>query len=294
MRSRGVVLITPFVCCAALVIAGVARSSSSRPTLVARGAVTDAAVYSQALEGALHYEVWTPPGYATHPQKRYPVIYVLHGLPGGTNSFRSLGLFTPTLNRLAAQAIVVSPQGARSDAPDDEYQDLGAGHDWETAISSELPAAIAARYRTLPGRDARAIVGISAGGYGAMSIGLHHLRDYRVVESWSGYFHATSPDGSQPMSFASAGKAQRANLHTLVHRLARVLRREPTLIAFYTGSHDPYPGFTTENRRFHRELAAANVPHRFAVYPGGHDPTLWTSHLADWLGQALRTLTLAH
>lgn len=278
---------------AALGIAGVARSNSSRTTRVARGTITNGAIYSHALEGVLHYEVWTPPGYSADGRKRYPVIYVLHGLPGDASSFRTLSYFTPTLNRLGAQAIVVAPQGARSDAPDDEYQNLGAGHDWETALSRELPAAIAARYRTLPGRDARAIVGMSAGGYGAMSIAFHHLGEYRVVESWSGYFHATSPDGSEPMSFPTAASAQRANLHTLVGQVAREVRREPTLIAFYIGSSDPYPGFTSENRLFHRELAAAHVPHRFAVYAGGHDMTLWASHLAYWLGRALRTLTVA-
>jgi enterochelin esterase-like enzyme len=127
-----------------------------------------------------------------------------------------------------------------------------------------------------------------------MSLGLHHLAEYRAIESWSGYFYATSPDGSQPKRFAQAGAAAYANLHTLVGRLPRLLRRHRTLIAFYTGRSDPYPGFTADNVRFHHELTAAGVDHRFALYPGGHDAALWTRHLATWLGLALGKLTRAH
>jgi enterochelin esterase-like enzyme len=288
VRHRLVFLVVLLSACSGVIAVGVA----ARQATIRHGIVSDHVVHSRALEGALHYEVWTPPGYATSG-KRYPVIYVLHGLPGNSTSFKALSFFSPTLDRMDAQAIVVSPQGARGDAPDDEYQDLAPGREWETALTQELPAVVASHYRTLPGRNARAIVGVSAGGYGAMSLGLHHLAEYRVVESWSGYFHATSPDGSQPMQFAQAGKAAYANLHTLVHRLAKRLHSLPTLIAFYTGSDDPYPGFTAENKQFDRELASAGVAHRFAVYPGGHDGALWNAHLADWLGQALRTLTAA-
>lgn len=283
------------VCCFAALVAAaalvdVARGGSQAAT---RGQLSERQVYSHALEGALRFAVWLPADYAREPQRRYPVLYVLHGLPGDAYSYRSLTFLAPVLDRLRAQTIVVFPQGARTDAPDDEYQDLGPAHRWETALTRELPAAIASRYRTLPGRAARGIVGVSAGGYGAMILGLHHLGRYRVVESWSGYFHATTPDGSAPMQFNAPGKAAYADAHRLVGSLPKALRRYPTLIGFFTGAADPYPGFTAENRSFDRELTAAEVPHRFAVYPGGHSQTLWLTHADAWLGQVLQTLAPA-
>jgi enterochelin esterase-like enzyme len=249
--------------------------------------MVERSVHSRALEGALRFGVWLPRSYR-HGSTRYPVLYVLHGLPGNAVSYRGLGFLIPLLDRLQPQAIVVFPQGARDGDADDEYQDLGPGRDWETALTQELPRAVAQRYRTLPGRRARGIIGVSAGGYGAVILGLHHLGEYRVIESWSGYFHATTPDGSAPMKFSEPGKAELADAHRFVHELA--VERSPTLIGFFSGTHDPYPGFTAENRRFDEELTAAHVPHRFAVYPGGHDTGLWLAHARAWLTQVFATL----
>ena len=41
--------------------------------------------------------------------------------------------------------------------------------------------------------------------YGATILGLHHLSQYAVIESWSGYFHATNPDGTESLDLGSPG-----------------------------------------------------------------------------------------
>lgn len=166
----------------------------------AAGNVREDAIHSEALQGTLRFAVWLPPGYPTHPHRRYPVLYVLHGLPAGEHAYRSLLFLAPVLDRLRARALVVFPQGARPGESDDEYLDLGPGRDWARALTRELPAAVASRYRALGTRAARGIIGISAGGYGAVILGLHNLDRYRLIESWSGYFHATAPDGRSPMA----------------------------------------------------------------------------------------------
>ncbi len=268
-----------------------ARQAAEASQLSGPRVVQDS-IHSNALDGQLRFAVWLPPGYATHPHRRYPVLYVLHGLPGGQYSYRSLLFLIPTLDRLDAQALVVFPQGARAGEGDDEYLDLGPGHDWATALTRELPAAVESHYRALRARDAQGIIGVSAGGYGAAILGLHNLGRYRVIESWSGYFHPTTPDGSAPMPLAPR-LADWADAHRLVAQLPNKLRRRPTLLAFYTGSDDPYPGFTAENRNFDRQLSAVGVPHRFVVYPGGHGTSLWQAHAAAWLRLALHTLAPA-
>ncbi|HLY86261.1 MAG TPA: alpha/beta hydrolase-fold protein [Gaiellaceae bacterium] len=270
---------------------GVAAATSSRAGSAA-GHVREDSFQSEALQGTMRFAVWLPPGYESHTHRRYPVLYMLHGLPGGNGSYRSLLFLAPVLNRLHAQALVVFPQAARPGDSDDEYLDLGRGRNWVRALTRELPAAVAARYRAIETRAARGIIGISAGGYGAAILGLHNLDRYRVIESWSGYFHATTPDGRSPMPLAPK-VAQWADAHSLVPRLAARLTRNPTFIAFYTGRSDPYPGFVAENERFDRELSAAGIPHRFAVYPGGHDSALWLLHAPAWLRLALRALAPA-
>ena len=285
--KRAPILVAAAVVCLAAVLA-VASRASAPPA-----GVVEQAVHSSALDGTLHFAVWVPHDYDTHPRRHYPVIYLLHGLPGDASSYRSLYFLVPTLERLDAQAIVVFAQGATSDDSDAEYRNLGPGRGWATALTRELPAAVAARYRTLRTRAGRAIVGVSAGGYGAVILGLHNLDRYAVIESWSGYFHATTPDGTAPMQFSQRSAAVAADAHNLVPIVAATLRSRRTLLAFYTGSADPYPGFTAENRQFDRELTAARVPHRFAVYRGGHDEALWLTHAQGWLGMALHALARA-
>ena len=118
-------------------------------------------------------------------------------------------------------AIVVAPQGARDVDSDREYLDWDAAEDWPRAISHDLPACIDARFRTIAGRYGRALVGLSAGGYGAMNIGLRNLDEFGAVQSWSGYFVATNPAGTKVLDLGSA----QANAAATVPRGPQLKRR---------------------------------------------------------------------
>jgi enterochelin esterase-like enzyme len=128
-------------------------------------------------------------------------------------------------------------------------------------------------------------VGLSAGGYGAVMLALHHLPAFSVVESWSGYFHPTDPAGDHALDLGSPQANANASAHAFVKSLKRGFARRPTFFAFYVGSGDAR--FRDENRLFHRELAAAGVPHVFRIYPGGHEQSIWSEHAQAWLGLAV-------
>ena len=149
---------------------------------------------SAALGGKLHFEAYLPAGYDTS-SARYPVVYFLHGLPAASGGYRQLGFVQNALDRVGRPTILIVPQGARDGDSDDEYLDRGPGRTWETALTSELPRVVDARFRTIRSRRGRALIGLSAGGYGAMHLGLGHLDRFSVVESWSGYFHPTDRPG---------------------------------------------------------------------------------------------------
>jgi len=174
-----------------------------------KGTVREDSFGSKALQGRLPFAVYLPPGYSAGG--RYPVIYYLHGLPATGNSFLAFGFVPSTLEQSGLRAIVVAPQGARDGDSDPEYLDWGAGRNWETAIAQELPTYVDAHYRTIPGRAARALIGLSAGGYGAFLLTLHHLPSFAVVESWSGYFHPTDPSGTKTLHLGSAEADARAD-----------------------------------------------------------------------------------
>ena len=189
--------------------------------------------------------------------------------------------------RPAREAIVVQPQGARSNDADREYLDWDAGEDWPQAISHDLVNCIDFSFRTMRRRTARALIGLSAGGYGAMNIGLRSLSVFGAVESWSGYFTATNPAGTQVLNLGSA----KANSDATVPSgtgLKSSIQSRPTLIAFYVGAQDSR--FLNMNRAFDAALTKSGVTHTFRVYPGGHSGALWQSHAPNWLAMALDAL----
>lgn len=244
----------------------------------------DAAFRSAALDGNLHFEVYLPAGYGTSGL-RYPVVYFLHGLPAASSGYRSAGYVERALAGLSRQAILVMPQGARAGDSDPEYLDRGPGEKWETAIARELPRVVDRRFRTIASRAGRALVGVSAGGYGAMHLALKHLPQFSVVESWSGYFHPTDPTGTKALLLGSPAGDDDANVHKQAQRVRTQLRRLPTLIAFYVGASDTR--FEAENEQLNQELSRAGVAHIFRLYPGSHSQSLWGRYAPSWLALAL-------
>ncbi|MGA9860377.1 MAG: alpha/beta hydrolase-fold protein, partial [Solirubrobacteraceae bacterium] len=237
---------------------------------------------SPALGGSLPAEVYLPAGYA--PGRRYPVIYFLHGLPAGPTSYQGYGFVASALAGSGPQAIVVAAQGARQNNSDREYLDWDAQENWPLAIAQDLPHCIDSRYSTIPGRYGRALIGLSAGGYGAFNIGLRNLGQFAAIESWSGYFVATDPAGDQVLDLGSTA----ANSAALVPRgpaLRSALAARPSLVAFYVGIQDAR--FLTMNRQYDASLRQSGITHTFSVYPGGHSATLWGAQARSWLGMAL-------
>ena len=251
------------------------------------GTISESSFPSRALGSRLRFAVYLPPGYRDGSE-RYPVIYYLHGLPATSDAFRTFGFVPSALEQRNLRAIVVAPQGARDGDPDPEYLDWGAGRNWESAIARELPAFVDSHYRTIRGRDGRVLIGLSAGGYGAFLLTLHHLSSFAAVESWSGYFHPTDPSGTKAVELGSPRADANASAHALVADLRSSVRRNPTFLAFYVGRSDTR--FERENEQLNLELTQAGIPHTFRIYEGGHSPTLWKQEAGPWLALALRHL----
>jgi enterochelin esterase-like enzyme len=250
--------------------------------LAPQGQVREDSYHSHALGGQLPFAVYLPPGYS-FSNRRYPVIYFLHGLPASPYAYRGIGFIASALDALGRPAIVIAPRGARDGDTDPEYLDWGPGRNWETAISTELPAYVDAHYRTIPTRLGRALVGVSAGGYGAVILAMNHLSSFSVVESWSGYFRPTNPAGTEVLPHTTSQSA-----HTLIPQLHADEQRRPTFFAFYVGSGDTR--FRNENELLNQELSTARVPHVFRIYPGAHNSTVWQAHAKAWLALALNHL----
>ena len=156
---------------------------------VPHGAVAAIHYQSQALGVPRRMHVYTPPGYATSGE-RYPVLYLLHG--GGDNdlSWLMAGRANFILDNLIAAGkakpmIVVMPAGhvpvapGATPAPDAFARDL---------LTDVVPY-VERNYRTLPGRDRRAIAGLSMGGQQTLNVGLTNLDKFSQLGVFSsGWF----------------------------------------------------------------------------------------------------------
>ncbi|PYO39876.1 MAG: hypothetical protein DMD33_19405 [Gemmatimonadetes bacterium] len=252
-----------------------------------RGTDERIAVTSPALGGrSQQVYVYLPPGYSTHPAKRYPVVYLLHGFPGRPLAFLLTVRLGVVEDELYAKGkgqpvILVMPFGSTGTFTDKEWADgVGTGEGWATFVSRDLVQAIDARYRTVAAPAGRAIAGLSEGGYGAINIALHNPGEFKVVESWSGYelaAHIRSIFGRDLESIA-----YNSPLDTLA-AAAPELHREHVYIWFYSGTSDP---LHVQNREFADDLKRLGIAHRYLVFRGGHNWALWR-------GQATRALLAA-
>jgi enterochelin esterase-like enzyme len=251
--------------------------------------IIDGSFYSPAVRGTLHFQIALPPGYATSG-KRYPVLYVLHGLPASAQAYKGVAGYAGRLAATDDPAIVVGAQGARPGDTDPEWHNWGPGRDWETSTQHDLVSYVDRHYRTIARRSGRGIIGISAGGYGAALIAIHHPGTYQVTESWSGYFVITDPTG-KPLDLGSVEANADASAHANVPRLKREFARYgKTFFGFYIGTRDPYTNFISDNKRLDRELTAAGIPHVFTLYPGAHNGSFWRTHQDQWLDGAVDRL----
>jgi enterochelin esterase-like enzyme len=226
-------------------------------------------------------DVYLPPGYAQHPARRYPVFYLLHGVPGRPGAFLAtvrMGVVEDELVALhrARPAILVMPFGSTGSFTDEEWANgIRKNEGWETFVARDLVRAVDTRYRTIPTQAGRAIGGLSEGGYGAINIAIHHPREFKLVESWSGYEQA---DPIRSIFGTSKARLDANSPALTIPNVATTLQREHVRFWFYTGTEDTH--FRAQNEAFAAELASLGIPHHFYVVRGGHNWAIWRGNAA--------------
>lgn len=131
-------------------------------------------------------EIYLPPTF--QPTHRYPVVYLLHGLPGAPSEYVSGTNFetwadTEITNGTVEPFIAVLPAAGTRLKYDGEW----AGP-WERALVDGVVPFVDRELPTIAEPSARILAGVSAGGFGALDIGLRHPNVFGTLESWSGYF----------------------------------------------------------------------------------------------------------
>ena len=206
-------------------------------------------------------DVYLPPGFS--PTIRYPVVIFLHGFWGSPSSFvHGLHLAEAadaeiTAGRAQPFIGVMPPGGPMTKTTSDEWAGV-----WEDYVVRDVVPWVDAHFLTEPSH--RAIGGLSAGGFGAVDIGLRHPGMFRTLESWGGYFR---PFLDGPFAHATQADLRAHTPTLLVSRQASELRRLGTRFFLSTGRSghgDVKARWTFE---FAGELARLRLAHKLWVLP---------------------------
>jgi len=124
--------------------------------------LTELTMSTAALAKPTHVRILVPAGYDANPQRRYPVLYLLHGSYDDYRSWTDKG----DAEKITAglQAIVVMPDNGNGGWYTDWFRP--GPPRWETFHIGQLLPWIDEHYRTIPTRGERAIAGLSMGGFG--------------------------------------------------------------------------------------------------------------------------------
>jgi enterochelin esterase-like enzyme len=152
--------------------------------------------------------VYLPPSYRKSQKKRYPVVFLLHGIGDTDETWTRDGRNWESIQRIMdrgiaegrfGEMIVVMPNN-RTNAAGSFYTNSSVTGNWEDFLVKELVPFIDGKYRTLARRASRGVAGHSMGGYGALKFGMKYPETFSVafglnpgVLGWAEELSVTNP-----------------------------------------------------------------------------------------------------
>lgn len=209
--------------------------------------------------------VYTPPLYT--PEKKYPVLYLLHGIGGDETEWQRFADPANLLDNLIADGdavpmIVVMPNGRaqKNDrAEGNVFASAPAFAVFEKDLLEDVIPAIESKYSVLTDRDNRAIAGLSMGGGQALNFGFGNPEKFGWIAGFS-----AAPNTLPPERLIPSPEQARNQFH---------------LIWLSCGSKDQLLGISQKTQRYLRDH---QIPHLWNVDPHGHDPSHWKHNLHNF------------
>ena len=242
---------------------------------VAQGRVQELA-YDSGITGTLRRAlIYLPAGYSA--DRKYPVLYLLHGIGGNQDEWRGYVRATAILDNLIADGkavpmIVVMPNGrALADdrsPPEDRVftpENAAGFARFERDLLDFLIPAVEAKYSVDVDREHRAIAGLSMGGGQALNFGLSHPDTF----AWIGAF-SPAPNTRPPAELLPDPK---------------VARKQVALLYLSCGNRD---GLINVSQDLHAYLKQHEVSHVWNVDDHGHDGDSWANNLYHFAQRIFR------
>ena len=245
---------------------------------------------SKLMKREMPFRVILPVGYEVNADKRFPVVYLLHGLTGHFNDWTDKSKIVEYARNY--DYIIVTPEGN-----DGWYSDSTTVADdkYESYIVQELIPEIEKKFRVLSGRENRAIAGLSMGGYGSLKFGLKYPEKFILAGSFSGALRAAEwtekeigASGWKPLVdsiknvYGAADSETRKQNDIFKIMQAKSADEAKNLPFFYIdcGTED---GLIQQSRDFTKMLADKKIPHEFRELPGVHNWAFWDSQVREFL-----------
>lgn len=217
--------------------------------------------------------IYLPPHYTK--TKKYPVLYLLHGIGGDAYEWYRMGNVAQILDNLYAQnklipMIVVLPNGRamKDDRAIGNVMDsvkVQAFTTFEKDLLVDLMPSIAKHYPVVTSRDKQALAGLSMGGGQSLNIGLHHIEKF----AWIGAF-SPAPNTKVPDELLSDIIKTKLPLH---------------LLWLSCGDKDRLLYIST---RTYDALSTNKIPHIYHVEAGNHDFNVWKNDLYHFTQRLFR------
>jgi Enterochelin esterase and related enzymes len=225
--------------------------------------------------------VYTPAEYY-NTNKKYPVLYLLHGAGGDENSWSELGRAAQILDNLIAQGkakpmIVVMPNGngseeaAPGEAPNSMVKPtMMVPKMMDGSIEKAFPDVmryVEKHYRTLSDKKGRAICGLSMGGFHSLYISALYPDKFDYVGLFSAAIHAQS-------------KGENTDVYDNMDRkLATQFGKAPKLYWIGIGKTD---FLYKDNTDFRKKLDEKHYPYTYMETDGGHIWRNWRIYLTEF------------
>jgi S-formylglutathione hydrolase FrmB len=268
--------------------------------------------FSESVGRTTRYNIVLPRTY-DDSDRRYPVLYLLHGLSQNYQAWSRQGVrfYAPFFDM-----IVVMPDAGNSWYVNWAARGGGQRNDWEDHIVRDVIGHVDASYRTVARREGRAINGLSMGGYGGLTLGLRHPDLFISIGSHSGALEYgrghmerirrdAQPRRETPASPAEEtvreARRRRPNPEIGIEGFSSQIERTPLGQPFVTAEdarrYDPFTlirqvppdqlphiyvdcgtedGLIDSTKAFIQIMLDHDIPFDFMQMPGGHDPGYWT------------------
>ncbi len=257
-------------------------TSTARETILSLGTIVTDSLVSPTLGGQRRtIVVYLPPTYNTHigQNKRYPVLYLLHGSPGQAYDWFTAGKANQSADTLIAlgkipELIMVLPDGnGRPGATSEWANSYDQRQLIESYVVNDVVRYIDSKYRTIPDAANRAIGGLSMGGFGAMNIAVHHPDIFGSVISLGGYYYAEGGIWGNNAAYMQQNSP------------ADVLpaKKQAWKLLFFLGAGTQDQPYYTDTQQFAQELSGLHIPYHLDIQQGYHSWTIWQTQMYNAL-----------